>query len=110
MGYSVRVIKEEYSSSYTSNIYEMLTEAFKTLQGKKLVPDYYTHWTEPLTYIDENKGRDYLINLIKELKSDKEKYIKYNPENNWGSYETVIQWLEDILLNWKSGYEVMVTW
>lgn len=110
LSYDIRIIKEEYSSNYTSNVYEMLNSAFLTLRSKGLAPEYYTHWTEPLTVIDETKGRDYLQNLIQELKSDKDKYSKYNPKNNWGSYETVIQWLEDVLLHWKSGCEVMITW
>lgn len=42
-----------------------------------------------------------LIEPLKEglhlLKSDPEKYKEFNPENGWGSYETLVEFVENLL-------------
>ena len=115
MSYDITLVEEKYSSNYTSNVYDMLQTAFETLQGESKAPEYYDHWSEPLTdYWDTNKARDYLRDLIKELKAYPEKYEPLQPEidpqtgERWGSYKTCIEWLQKILLNWKDGYRLEI--
>lgn len=115
MSYDITLVQDKYSSNYTSNVYEILNEAFKQLQKEEKAPSYYDHWSEPMTgSCFDNEARDYLRNLIKEIKSNPEKYEPLQPEidpktgERWGSYEGCIKWLEDILLNWKSGYRLEI--
>lgn len=109
MSYDVRLVSVEYKSNYTSNIYTMLDVAFMNLKAQGKIKDYYNHWTDGLTSMAMN-SRQYLCDLIQELKSNPEKYKEFNPKNGWGSYETCIEWLSEILLNWKDGYELEISW
>ena len=115
MSYDITLVEDKYSSNYTSNVYEMLQKAFEKLQEEDKAPSYYDHWSEPLTdSYDTNKARDYLRDLIKELKAYPEKYEPLQPDidpetgERWGSYKTCIIWLQEILLNWKDGYRVEI--
>lgn len=47
-------------------------------------------------YCDNLHTRSYYT-LIERLKSDPEKYKKYDPKNGWGSYERLIEVLEKYL-------------
>lgn len=113
MSYSVRLVKEYYNSNYTSNIYTMLDTASKELQKQGKAHDYYNHWTDELKAFN---SRNYLIDLINELKSNSQKYEKLQPKidpktgERWGSYKGCIQWLENILANWKDDYEIEIEW
>jgi hypothetical protein len=40
--------------------------------------------------------RQYLQSAIEDMQSRKDYYQRFNPENNWGSYETAIQFLKDL--------------
>lgn len=115
MSYDITLVEDKYSSNYTCNVYEMLQKAFEKLQEEGKAPDYYDHWSERLTDSwDTDKARDYLRDLIQELKNNPEKYEKLQPKidpktgERWGSYEGCIEWLEGILLNWKSGYRLEI--
>lgn len=115
MSYDITLVQDKYSSNYTSNVYDILDTAFKQLQKEDKAPSYYDHWSEPMIgSCFDNEARDYLKDLIKEIKSNPEKYEPLQPEidpetgERWGSYEGCIKWLEDILLNWKSGYRLEI--
>lgn len=105
--YTCKAYTEIYSSSYTFNVYEMLQECMKSLQEKELIPDYYTHWIEPIEAKFLN-GKCVSLYVL-ELKADKEKYEKYNPANGWGSYSGVIRWLEQIQRFENQGYEISIS-
>jgi hypothetical protein len=115
MSYDITLVEDHYHSNYTSNIYNMLQAAFKQLQKEEKAPNYYNHWSDPMIGSWEpNESRNYLIDLIKELKNNPNKYEllqpKIDPETGerWGSYKTCIEWLEDIVLNWKDGYRLEI--
>ena len=115
MSYDITLVQDKYSSNYTSNVYDILDTAFKQLQKEDKAPSYDSHWADPMVGAwDTDKARDYLRDLIKEIKSNPEKYEPLQPEidpetgERWGSYEGCIKWLEDILLNWKSGYRLEI--
>jgi len=105
MSYDISVIKVVHSSNYTYNICEMFNQALNQLQTEKLLPKYYTDWTDVFMFKDNNNE---LTLLIKELKSKPEYYKKYNPENGWGDYTTALEWIEEINKNWKKGYNIRV--
>lgn len=87
---------EYYSSNYTSNIYDMVDNAFKKLKEKGLCNNKNTHWSDEINYEQNPK---YILELITELKSNPTFYKKYNPKNNWGDYESFIIWLQEINSN-----------
>ena len=88
----------------------MFNSAFLKLQTEQLVPEYYTHWSDPLKQIFQFNGKLYLLNLIKELKTFPEEYKKYNPKNGWGDYKTAVEWLQEIYDNWQDDYEIEINW
>ena len=115
MSYDITLVEDHFHSNYTSNVYTMLNEAFIQLQKEDKAPNYYDHWSEPMIgALDINKARDYLRDLIKELKANPEIYEPLQPKidpktgERWGSYKTCIEWLEEILLNWKNGYRLEI--
>lgn len=115
MSYDVYLVQDKYKSNYTSNVCKMLQAAFEQLQREDMAPTYYTHWSEPMVNAwDDGKGRTYLRALIKELKAYPEKYEPLQPQidpktgERWGSYETCIKWLEEILSHWKEGYRMEI--
>lgn len=77
-----------YSSNITHNLARMAEEA-----------DIYRILWRP-----EEAGIDIAEDLIdplqeglNRLKSDPEKYKEFNPENGWGSYDTLVKFVEDLL-------------
>ncbi len=42
------------------------------------------------------------------LKSDPERFKKFNPENGWGSYEMFVPWVEDYLAACKANPEASI--
>ena len=114
MSYDADIIKRVHKTNYTSNIYPIVDLAFKNLQNQGKAKDYYDHWTDQL------KGpfgeKDYLRDLILELKSRPDLYEPLQPKidpktgERWGSYEGCIKWLEELLVNWKEDCELEITW
>lgn len=98
-----------HSSNYTSNICEMLEACVSNLQKEKLVNCWYSHWTECVCDDFSDEGKNIKL-MIKELKANPEIYKKYNPENGWGSYETVIEWLSKVEKYKAKGYKIVVDW
>lgn len=87
---------EYYWTNYTSNIYDMIDNAFKKLKEKGLCNSKNTHWSDEINYEQNTK---YILDLIIELKSNPTFYKKYNPKNNWGNYDSFIEWLQEINSN-----------
>lgn len=115
MSYDITLMEDKYSSNYTSNVYEILQTAFQQLQKKDKAPSYDSHWSDPMVGAwDTDEARDYLRDLIKEIKNNPKKYEPLQPEidpetgERWGSYQGCIKWLEEILLHWKSGYRLEI--
>lgn len=50
----------------------------------------------------------YIEKGLEKLKSDPEYYRKFNPENGWGSYEFLVEFLEDYLRALKKHPEAKV--
>lgn len=115
MSYDITLVEEKFHSNYTSNVYTILNVAFKRLQEQDKAPNYYDHWSDLMTGVwDSEQAKEYLRNLILELKRNPEIYEplqpKIDPETGerWGSYKGCIEWLEEILVNWKSGYRLEI--
>lgn len=113
MSYTITLVEEHYSSNYTFNIYKMVQEAFETIKEEKC-KEWHHDWYDPLTDCVFDGARDYLVDLITELKSNPEKYKKLQPKidpetgERWGSYDGCIKWLEQILVHWKDGYRLEI--
>lgn len=115
MSYDITLVEDHFSSNYTSNIYTMVQAAFKKLKEDGKVQLWHHNWHDPLTdSLEPEVAKDYLKDLIQELKNNPKKYEKLQPKidpktgERWGSYEGCIEWLEGILLNWKSGYRLEI--
>jgi hypothetical protein len=85
--------EELYSRNITHNLNKMAEEA-----------GIYTHLWRP-EEIGITKAKE-LIDPLKEglhkLRSDPERYKKFNPENGWGNYEGLVSFVDDYL---KACYE-----
>lgn len=79
---------EVYSGNITHNLNRMATEA-----------GIYEHLWRP-DEIAITKAKQLIDPLrvgLDILKSDPERFKKFNPENGWGSYEGLVQFVEDYL-------------
>lgn len=90
--YSERETNEVFTANITHNLNKMAQAA-----------DIYT----ALWRSDEH-GWDHAKNIIgmlerglKRLKKDPEKFKKFNPENGWGSYEQLVNFVESYLVACK---------
>ena len=115
MSYDIKITEEKFSSNYTSNIQPILHKAFLKLQNENKAPTYYRKWFEPMVETwDVNKGREYLKNLINEVKFNPDTYKPLEPPideatgERWGTYEGCIEWLEEILLAWVGDYRIEI--
>ena len=112
----VKTDRELYWGNYTSNVYHILNEAFKTI--KVAFPYYisqsWNHWSDGLMYSD--RPPTYLATLLFELDRHKERYKEFEPSNGWGSFDGIFNFLNGILGRLQEYeeknilYEVSVEW
>ena len=80
--------KELYSANITHNLNKMANEA-----------GIYEHLWQP-DELEITKAKDLIEPLrqgLHNLKSEPERFKKFNPENGWGSYEILIKFVENYL-------------
>lgn len=80
------------------SLYEALWRPYHFLPDWVETEDY----NEERKFEDENEVttmflREYLEEGLKELRLHPEKYKKFNPENGWGSYESLVRFTESCL-------------
>ena len=76
-------------------LYTVLWHASNVIDGKPVQP----------------KAEDIIAEIekgLEELKSDPEKYKKFNPENSWGSYESLVRFTEGVLEACKKHPKALV--
>lgn len=79
---------EVYSANITHNLNTMADKA-----------GIYKHLWRP-DEIEISRAKDLIEPLtegLNELKSNPEKYKQYNPENGWGTYEVLVEFVENYL-------------
>lgn len=63
-------------------------------------------------YMSEGKKASEVIKQledgIKHMTENPEEYIKMNPENGWGSYETALPWLKEFCCSCKEHPEAII--
>jgi len=95
----------EGSWNYTHNTNKMINAA---VANNPVFPPCESWWKE-LNGMPGNVGAAMLNEIIKTLENDFELYSKYNPENGWGSYESVIAVLKSMrnsVPEWPTIWEV----
>ncbi len=90
--YNVETHEYEEDYYYTDNITHNLNKMAKEA-------DLYNALWHP-EKLNITKAAD-LIDILREglhkLKLDPDKYTKFNPENGWGSYETLVEFVDNYL-------------
>lgn len=92
MGFNIKLVKrkELYDTNHTSNTNEMFRLAFDSKLGIDVINSNEIYQAIP-------KVKE----AIKYFKENKEELEKLNPENGWGSYDTALKLLENLLSEFK---------
>ncbi len=98
----VAEIKEVYSKNITHNLNEMAGEA----------GIYYCMWQpETLDITKANQLIEPLEKGLEKLKNDPNYYKGFNPDNGWGSYEGLVEFVESYLAACKEHPDATIgTW
>ena len=81
-------------------MYNNFSEAYYDLENKKNEYEYIQYLKHPYKYKDKNdKGKDELIEKLKNLKKPKIKFDKSNLDFNFDKYETMVKALEEQIIN-----------
>lgn len=81
-------------------MYNNFSEAYYDLENKKNEYEYIQYLKHPYKYKDKNdKGKDELIEKLKNLKKPKLKFDKSNLDFNFDKYETMVKALEEQIIN-----------
>ena len=81
-------------------MYNNFSEAYYDLENKKNEYEYIQYLKHPYKYKDKNdKGKDELIEKLKNLKKPKIKFDKSNLDFNFDKYETMVKVLEEQIIN-----------
>lgn len=91
-----------YHNNITHNLTEMAEEA-----------GIYKHLWRP-EEIDITKASELIVPLeegLHKLLNDPKKYKKYNPENGWGDYKSLVSFIEDYIRACKTYPDAIIkTW
>ena len=91
MGLELTLMEKRYVDvagyGITHNLTPMVSECglYKPLWRPEEIPVVYAE--DLIPYLQEG---------IEKLKADPEKYIKFSPPNGWGSYESFLQFVENV--------------
>ena len=92
-----------HSWNYTHNTNRMIAAALKDHAGADVPPCGGSlgdiigpAWWYKLQGLDADEGRNYLSLIIESLESDPMKYRAMNPENGWGSYDSLLETLREM--------------
>jgi hypothetical protein len=106
----------EVDVNYTHNTNGMIAEALRTAgRGETPMCDgplgqaIGPAWWRTLDGMTGLDGRDFLAAIVAELEREPAKYEAMNPENGWGSYETllpVLRKMRDAVPDWPTTWKV----
>ncbi len=94
MSLSVYIKKKEWVNVYDANVTHNLTE----MASKAGL--YEPLWRPEEIFTGDIFAKDLIPSLergLQELKSDPNKFKKYNPKNGWGNYEGLVKFTENYL-------------
>lgn len=101
----VRIREEETETNefWHGNITHNLTKMAKHVSVDKTDPDNYLTLYDMLwrdeydSIITISNYIKYLTNSLFELKNNPDKYKQYNPENGWGTYEQLVEFVRSFI-------------
>lgn len=91
-------LEEEWSANITHNMGHMASHV--PIDNHSLY-DYVWHGDEYVKKLTTDFMSDILKVGIAYMVSNRKELLKYNPVNNWGSYDAFLQWL----INFKNACE-----
>jgi len=104
----------EVEVNYTHNTNRMIAEAIQTagrgetpMCGGPLGKAIGPAWWQTLDGMTGTEGRGFLAAIITELERDPARYEAMNPENGWGSYESllpVLRRMRDAVPDWPTTW------
>jgi hypothetical protein len=83
--------------NYTHNTNRMIAAALESACDK--VPDHWLvgpTWWDRLVGMSGPEGGAYLTRIANALAADPERFIAMNPENGWGSYDSLLPLLREM--------------
>jgi len=90
--------------NYTHNTSRMIYDALETVGYRFDEPTWYSH----LNGKSGPEGAAYLDVIIRHLEAEPAKYEAMNPENGWGSYDTLVPVLRSMraaVPEWPCSWE-----
>ncbi|HUW00815.1 MAG TPA: hypothetical protein VMW08_00550 [Acidimicrobiales bacterium] len=94
---------DEGSWNFTHNTNGMIAEALQAATGETveecggpLGPVIGPAWWERLNGMTGPEGGEFLDTIVKALMADPVRFEAMNPENGWGSYESLLKVLADM--------------
>lgn len=103
--------------NYTHNTNRMIADARESIGHADAHELGSTHpimkaigppWYEVLDGMPGSEGARYLSDIITALEADPQRYRSMNPENGWGSYDSLLSVLRE--MRERSTTEVPMTW
>jgi hypothetical protein len=89
--------------NYTHNTNGMIAAAYEAVTGEAtercdgpLGPVIGAAWWRRLDGLSGTDGAAYLAEIVKGLEADPERYRAMNPENKWGSYDSLLEVLREM--------------
>lgn len=86
-----------FSQNYTHNCNVMANTALRAVAKRTGMPEPIESWWKLLHGMNGTDGYLFLLGIVTIMKTNPEPYIAMNPDNKWGSYETFLETLENMM-------------